>query len=496
MLTWMQRHKKWLVVTLWISVIAFIGAGFVGWGSYDLNLNRSSNVAKVGDEKISFTEFDRRYAQIFGYYQNISNGTLTPEQAKEQRLDAIALQSLIEDKLLINFAKKLGISVSEDEILTQLISDRNFWDLNGTFSKEIYYEVLRQNELKSAEFEKILSDGILLRKISVFFDLGAKQNEVEMLASNLYMQDRLEVASFKAVDDNKSIDEALLMRVYDENKENLIVPRFYKVSSYFLPVDTSHLDANKLKAFYEENKAKYTDFAGKILSFDEAKNDAQKDFALSELRKNANETYLKLSKKELDFQKEQNITDLDIYYPLDELAKAKNGSVLKPFEFNQDGKDGFLIIRLDLNSAQRVKSFEEARNELLPLYEKIKHRAFLRDKANLALADFKGETTGFINRDSVQDGVHVDKNLMNDAQFAYFLQNVFNSDLNTSAVIFDDKAILYKIKAQKLENPAKVSQYKEALIKDVRDFKSAELRVELLKELEKLYPVQIYYKGN
>ena len=35
MITWMQRHKKWLITTVWVSTIAFVGAGFVGWGSYD-----------------------------------------------------------------------------------------------------------------------------------------------------------------------------------------------------------------------------------------------------------------------------------------------------------------------------------------------------------------------------------------------------------------------------------------------------------------------------
>ncbi len=495
MITWMQRHKKWLVITIWISVIAFVGAGFVGWGSYDLNLNRASSVAKVGDEKISFTEFERRYSQIFSYYQNISNGTLTQEQAKEQRLDAIALQGLIEDKLLISFAKELGIGVSEDEILNALISNTNFWDLNGTFNKEIYYEVLRQNDLKSAEYEKMLSDGILLRKISVFFDLGAKQNEIEMLASNLYMQDNLEISVFKAQDTNKSIDEALLKQIYEENKEGLKTQAYYTISSYFLPVDTKNLDLNKLQAFYEENKAKYTDFAGKILNFDEAKESVSRDFALNELRKSANETYLKLNKKELDFQKEQNITNLDIYYPLDELAKAKASSILKPIEFTKDNELGFLIIRLDVNAPERFKSFEEARAELLPLYEKIKHRTFLQAQASKNLANFKGKTTGFLNRDSVKDSAISDE-VMNNAEFAYFLQSVFNSDLNSSAVIFDDKAILYKIKAQKLENPAKLEQYKEILIKDIRDLKSAELRSELLKELEKRYKVEIYYKGN
>ncbi len=38
MITWMQRHKKWLVITIWISTIAFVGAGFVGWGLMIMDL--------------------------------------------------------------------------------------------------------------------------------------------------------------------------------------------------------------------------------------------------------------------------------------------------------------------------------------------------------------------------------------------------------------------------------------------------------------------------
>ena len=98
MITWMQRHKKWLVVTIWISVIAFVGAGFVGWGDYDFNTDRSSSLAKVADEKVSPVEFRHRYAQIFSYYQELNNGTLTEQQAKERGLDALALQTLIDEE--------------------------------------------------------------------------------------------------------------------------------------------------------------------------------------------------------------------------------------------------------------------------------------------------------------------------------------------------------------------------------------------------------------
>ena len=52
MIDWMQKHKKWLIITIWISTIAFIAAGMVGWGSYSFNLDQGV-VARVGDIKIS-----------------------------------------------------------------------------------------------------------------------------------------------------------------------------------------------------------------------------------------------------------------------------------------------------------------------------------------------------------------------------------------------------------------------------------------------------------
>ena len=59
MITWMQKHKKYLVVTIWVSTIAFVGAGFVGWGAYDFNKSRATSIAKVGNIDISYQRFQQ-----------------------------------------------------------------------------------------------------------------------------------------------------------------------------------------------------------------------------------------------------------------------------------------------------------------------------------------------------------------------------------------------------------------------------------------------------
>ncbi|MEJ5169337.1 MAG: SurA N-terminal domain-containing protein, partial [Arcobacteraceae bacterium] len=64
MIEWMQRHKKWLVITIWISTIAFIGAGFVGWGAYDFGKSEGA-VAKVGKKEITMSELQREYNNLY-----------------------------------------------------------------------------------------------------------------------------------------------------------------------------------------------------------------------------------------------------------------------------------------------------------------------------------------------------------------------------------------------------------------------------------------------
>ena len=95
MITWMQRHKKYLVVTIWISTIAFVGAGFVGWGAYDLNKDRAASVAKVGHRSISVQEFQSAYANHFAMYNNLLGGKLTQEQAEQMGLDKMVMNTLV-----------------------------------------------------------------------------------------------------------------------------------------------------------------------------------------------------------------------------------------------------------------------------------------------------------------------------------------------------------------------------------------------------------------
>lgn len=498
MISWMQRHRKWLVITIWVASIAFVGAGFVGWGSYDFNLNRTSSVAKVGGEKVGFMEFNRRFSQLFSYYQQVSNGTLTEQQAREQGLDAVALQTLIDDKLLINFAKELGIGASEDEIISILITDKEFADASGNFDKEIYYRLLSQNGIDAKDYEQMLSDSIVLIKLNSLFNLPVREKELEMLASNFFMQDVLSVQLVRAdKKDNAKVDEKALKELWEKYKEEFKTQKSYEISTYFLPTKKlANVDKKALQEFYEKNKQNYKDFSGKILAFEDVANEVEDNYALEAIKTEANKAYLALSKKELEFQGDLSIDDNDVYYPIELLKSGKAGLVLKPFVFEQDGQNGYMIVRINAINSARTKTFEEARAEILPLYRLNEQKQALEQKASKALLNFKGKNIGSVSRDTKRSSDKIDDKMMNDGEFAFFLMNVFNSAESKGFVLFDDKAVLYSISGQNLISTNKLNAYKDKLAQDVRTIKANEIKKELLARLKGRYKVEIYYEKD
>ena len=229
------------------------------------------------------------------------------------------------------------------------------------------------------------------------------------------------------------------------------------------------------------------------MEFELVKSEIAKDYALAKLKSLANAKFLELKNEKDSFQKDENITEADVYYPLDLLNKAKNKDIIRPVEF----QNGYLITRLNKVIPIRVKTFEEAKDEILPIYIEEKAKQNLAQKAMKVLENFNADEIGFVSRDSKLENTKINDTL-NDAEFSHFLMSVFNSEQNASYVLLNDsKAIAYKINKQKLNASAeKLKQYKTMLEENLQILKASELKQELVDELKKVYPIKIYYKGN
>jgi 2-methylcitrate dehydratase PrpD len=120
MITWMQRHKKWLVITIWISTIAFVGAGFVGWGSYDYGKNAKA-VAVVGNREISVEEFQEEYSNLYAQYSKMFGTMFSKELADQLNLKDAAYRQVLQKNLILAYADSIGFDVTDEDVAKELV---------------------------------------------------------------------------------------------------------------------------------------------------------------------------------------------------------------------------------------------------------------------------------------------------------------------------------------------------------------------------------------
>lgn len=158
------RKREKLLLTIFVTLIAIV---FVFWGFYgDFNIQNigGNDVASVNGEKITIQDFQSEYQNTLRFYENILKNKLTPEMLERFNVQQMVLNQLIDQKLIVQGAKSLGLKVTDKEVLDSIIQTPAF-QKNGTFDKEQYLNLLKANRLNPSGYETNIRLGLLQRKI-------------------------------------------------------------------------------------------------------------------------------------------------------------------------------------------------------------------------------------------------------------------------------------------------------------------------------------------
>ena len=160
------KSLKWILVLVSLSFVMYLGAYF----DRDSLLGRpraGANqdwAAYVGDTKISSLELERRVGNLEETYRQQLQGQFESLR-KALRLPQAALNQLVTKELMLREARRVGLSVSPEEIRVAILSHPAFRSEKGHFiGKERYEQLLAANNLSVAGFEKSMADDILVEK--------------------------------------------------------------------------------------------------------------------------------------------------------------------------------------------------------------------------------------------------------------------------------------------------------------------------------------------
>ena len=480
MISWMQRHKKWLVITIWISTIAFVGAGFVGWGSYDYG-SKSGVVAVVGDREVSVEEYQREYSSLYDQYSRMFGQQFNQEMADKLKLKEAAYNLTVQKNLILSFADDLGLDVTDEEIAKELVKIPAFIK-DGKFDKDTYILVLNQNKTNPIAFEESLRRDLLLQKIEKIFNISANKNELENLNKLLFSQDDISIEILSSNDIKIEVVDEELKKYWEENKNN------YKSNSAveleFSEVDlvSNSFPDEEIEDYYNQFKTDFRKDDGKLKSLEEAKDEVIKALNLKDTKKVALKEYLSIKKGDKKLSSKIKLDEISLNYGAEnnkEVIGAKAGDLLKPFLVDEK----YLIVKVLNKIKPEPLSYEKAKASAKVDFETIEKSKELDKKATLALENFKGKNIGFVSRDSFEkiDGLSKDEALA-------FLNKLFSSTAKEGKISLDEKVVVYKINNTKL---ASYDSKKDVAVKQtINNLLNQELMNSLVKNLEKLYEVE------
>jgi peptidyl-prolyl cis-trans isomerase D len=488
MISWMQKHNKYLVWTIWVATIAFIGAGFVGWGSYTFG-SKAGNVAKVGDIEIEQTKLNMVYSSLYNQYNQMMQGALDDKKAQELGLVKQAFSRLETQAKVLNFAKDMGIVVSDAEV-AQRVQELRIFQKDGVFNKEIYEGYLKSQRLRAKVFESTLREEMIIEKTFSLLPMNTLPLEEEAVGAAMNVSDKLAYKVLTNDDLNFVTDKAKVKAFWEMKKENFMTPEMFELSIVWTQSEETPVTDEEIKAHYEANSFNYTDGEGKQLSYEDAKTLATTDLKIKKTKKAAQKAYIAFKKGQVDDTEKITLPVGDLKLT-DEvwnaIKESSVGEIIKPKVIS----DAYATVKIDKIIPSRIQTFEEAEEKVTAMYEEQAKKEALLSLAESTLKNF--DLNDSIISDFVKLEENVNLNPLNNKESLQFLQKLFTSTKEKGIISVFDKVIVYNILEQKLQ-PMDANQT-DFVKETVNTLKQTTFESNLIKMLDKKYPTEVYMGG-
>ena len=149
-----RKHYGLLVAIVGIALLAFV----LGDLFKSTNGRRTTNVATVGNEKITYQDYSNRVNATLENVKAQNGGSLSTED--NYNVHANTLEQMIREIIMNNEYKDLGLVVSDEELFDQFLGEnpnqyvvQSFTNPDGSFNKELIETYIRDFQTLSPEMK-------------------------------------------------------------------------------------------------------------------------------------------------------------------------------------------------------------------------------------------------------------------------------------------------------------------------------------------------------
>jgi len=380
-LSLMRRHaKSWLIKFL-IGIIAVV---FIFYFGYSFTAREGLKIAKVNGEVITGMEYQKAYEELLERFRAQYKDLLTESLIKSFDLKNRALEILIDQKLVSQEARRLGLDVTEEEVQKAIMEYPPF-QVGGKFDIGRYRALLQHNRMKPEDFEADMARGLLEGKVREFLSSFVTVTDQEVLDQYTYANERMKISfvRFKPDEFKKSInpDDAAVGAFFEEHKEDYRVPE--KIKLAYLLVDPAGF-RDRIEVGEEEVKEHYGYHLAAFQEQEQVRarhilfkvDENAPDEEVEKVRKKAEEVLEKARKGEDFAALAKEYSEGPTKAKGGDLGYFSEGQMVKPFEEAVFGmkkgeisnlvrtRFGFHIIKVEDIKEARTKPLDEVREEI------------------------------------------------------------------------------------------------------------------------------------
>ncbi len=182
MITAMREYFRGMKLILLVVGVAFIATSLVFYGSTSLRgegAKAAAQIATVNGEDVPPARFQRVLRNYLEFYRRTYQQNLTPEMAERVGLTQQIINELVQEALILQQAKREGITVSDEELRLRIQGIPAFQE-EGRFSLDRYKMQLKQNRMEPAEYESEVRREMLRQRIEGLVKDGIKVSDPEV----------------------------------------------------------------------------------------------------------------------------------------------------------------------------------------------------------------------------------------------------------------------------------------------------------------------------
>ena len=171
-----QQAGSWIIKIL-LGAIVIV---FIFWGVGSFRSQRGGRVALVNGDQITLDEYREAYNNLLEQLRKRFGNNLNEDMIKMLQVRKQALNQLVDNKLLVQEAKRLKFRVSDKE-LAEAIMKIGAFQRASVFDSRLYNNVLDRLRMTPEEFEIAQREAMLIERLRTLITGGVKVSDQEAM---------------------------------------------------------------------------------------------------------------------------------------------------------------------------------------------------------------------------------------------------------------------------------------------------------------------------